>query len=62
MTMVEVLDRFAQRFGQEPSMRPHGKYRFQGCLKWHSVGNVCVFLVPGGGAFLCGPCSKKWGG
>ena len=54
MTTTEVLDRFAQAFGQDPMLRPHGRYQCGGCGGWFGVGDVSVVLWPGGGQFRCG--------
>ncbi len=57
MTTTEVLNQFAQKFGQDPMLRPHGKYQCGGCGGWFGVGEVSVLLGPGGGQFQCIGCS-----
>ena len=57
MTTTEVLNRFAQKFGQDPMLRPHGRYRCGGCGGWFGVGDVSIVLDRNGGRFQCIGCS-----
>ena len=59
MTITDVWNTAAFKFGQQPMTRPHGKYRCGGCAKWFKLHDVSIFLTGGWGCFLCGPCNQK---